>query len=163
MVAHLHKVLRGTNNLVFASRRNLVETVADDLRQQSEQMRVPNEFFPHHGSLAKNLREDLEARLKDGELPTTAVATTTLELGIDIGTVKSVAQIGPPASVAGQAKVADAIAQGHKQRRGDAREHAANTTQEVKAALEGAGMWQLISTALRGSSRCAARVMQHCG
>lgn len=101
IVAHLHQVLRGSNNLVFASRRQVVENVADGLLQRCEAMRVPNEFFPHHGSLSKTLREDLEARLKDGELPTTAVATTTLELGIDIGTVKSIAQIGPPASVAG--------------------------------------------------------------
>ena len=62
---------------------------------------MPNEFFPHHGSLAKGLREELEERLKADSLPTTAVATTTLELGIDIGAVKSVAQIGPPASIAG--------------------------------------------------------------
>ncbi len=101
IVAHLYQALRGSNNLVFASRRQVVESIADGLLQKCEALHVPNEFFPHHGSLSKTLREDLEARLKDGELPTTAVATTTLELGIDIGTVKSVAQIGPPSSVAG--------------------------------------------------------------
>lgn len=41
-----------------------------------------------------------EAALKHGERPATAIATTTLELGIDIGAVKSVAQIGPAPSVA---------------------------------------------------------------
>ena len=59
----------------------------------------PNEFYPHHGNLSKELREDLELRLKAGDLPTTAVCTTTLELGIDIGSVKSVAQIGAPRSI----------------------------------------------------------------
>jgi len=101
IVAHLHQTLRGRNNLVFASRRQEVESVADALGRLSESKRVPNEFFPHHGSLSKTLREELEERLKSGELPTTAVATTTLELGIDIGSVTSVAQVGPPASVAG--------------------------------------------------------------
>jgi ATP-dependent Lhr-like helicase len=41
----------------------------------------------------------LEERLKDGKLPTTAVCTSTLELGVDIGSVKSVAQIGAPRSL----------------------------------------------------------------
>ncbi|MGO9545732.1 MAG: DEAD/DEAH box helicase [Rhodomicrobium sp.] len=101
IVEHLFRVLRGKNNLVFAPRRQLVEEYADGLLKRCEAERVPNEFFPHHGSLAKGLREELEERLKAGTLPTTAVATTTLELGIDIGSVESVAQIGPPSSIAG--------------------------------------------------------------
>ena len=61
---------------------------------------LPNEFFPHHGSLSRELREDVEAALKDHGRPATAVATTTLEMGIDIGSVHSVAQLGAPPSVA---------------------------------------------------------------
>lgn len=75
--------------------------MADQLRRMSENRVIPNEFFPHHGNLSKDLRESLEARLKDGNLPTTAVTTTTLELGIDIGDVKSVAEIGAPHSLSG--------------------------------------------------------------
>ncbi len=101
IIAHLYGSLRGANNLVFASRRQEVESYADGLRKLCEHNDVANEFFPHHGSLAKGLREELEERLKAAALPTTAVATTTLELGIDIGAVTSVAQIGPPASIAG--------------------------------------------------------------
>ncbi|MFX7608882.1 helicase-related protein, partial [Acinetobacter baumannii] len=69
------------------------------LRRRSEKAKVPDEFFPHHGSLSKTLREELEDRLKDGNLPTTAICTSTLELGVDIGSVKSVAQIGSPRSL----------------------------------------------------------------
>ncbi|UAK24048.1 DEAD/DEAH box helicase [Sphingomonas nostoxanthinifaciens] len=98
---HLFSTLRGTNNLVFGGSRRTVEALADRLRQRSERDGVPEEFFPHHGSLSKELRETLETRLKDGKLPTTAVATTTLELGIDLGSVKSVAQVGAPRSLAG--------------------------------------------------------------
>lgn len=96
---HLFTQLKGNNNLVFAGSRKRVETLSDRLRRRSEKAGVPNEFFPHHGNLSKDLREELEVRLKVGNLPTTGVATTTLELGIDIGSVKSVAQIGPPTSM----------------------------------------------------------------
>ncbi|TWB89340.1 ATP-dependent Lhr-like helicase [Bradyrhizobium macuxiense] len=97
---HLFETLRGENNLVFGGSRRTVESTADRLRRRSEKLNVPNEFYPHHGSLSKVLREELEDRLKDGRLPTTAVCTSTLELGVDIGSVKSVAQIGAPRSLA---------------------------------------------------------------
>ena len=97
---HLYAQLRGHNHLIFAGSRTRVETLSDRLRRRSERSNVPNEFFPHHGNLSKELREELEARLKKGDVPTTGIATTTLELGIDIGSVKSVAQIGPPHSMA---------------------------------------------------------------
>lgn len=97
---HLYKTLRGSNNLVFPNSRSRVEVFADLLRRRCERERIPNQFWPHHGSLAKEIREETEAALKDGHRPATAICTTTLELGIDIGAVKSVAQIGPPPSVA---------------------------------------------------------------
>lgn len=98
---HLFARMRSNNNLIFAGSRRNVEALSWRLTRRAEEAGVPNEFFPHHGSLSKELREELEARLKEGELPTTAVATTTLELGIDIGSVHSVAQLGPPRSIAG--------------------------------------------------------------
>jgi len=97
---HLFRTLRGSNNLVFGGSRKIVETTSDALRRRSEAAEVPNEFFPHHGNLSKDLREELETRLKNSSLPTTAVCTTTLELGIDIGSVISAAQIGAPRSIA---------------------------------------------------------------
>lgn len=97
---HLLKTLRGSNNLVFPNSRNKVELYADLLRRACEHSGIPNEFWPHHGSLSKSIREEAEQALKAGERPATAIATTTLELGIDIGAVKSIAQIGPAPSVA---------------------------------------------------------------
>jgi ATP-dependent Lhr-like helicase len=96
---HLFENLRGSNNLVFGGSRRTVESAADRLRRRCEKAGVPNEFFPHHGSLSKVLREELEDRLKASNLPTTAICTSTLELGVDIGSVKSVAQIGAPRSL----------------------------------------------------------------
>lgn len=96
----LYKALRGSNNLIFPNSRRMVETYADLLRRACERDGYPNEFWPHHGSLSKELREDTEHALKDGTRPASAICTTTLELGIDIGAVKSIAQIGAPPSVA---------------------------------------------------------------
>ena len=97
---HLYKVLRGSNNLIFPNSRTQVEWYADQLRRRCEQDGVPNEFWPHHGSLSKDLREQAEHALKEGGHAASAVCTTTLELGIDIGSIKTVAQIGSPPSVA---------------------------------------------------------------
>jgi ATP-dependent Lhr-like helicase len=96
---HLFHHLRGTDNLIFANSRTRVEGLTDRLTRHSERTRVPNEFAPHHGNLSKEIREHVEARLKDHSLPVTAICTSTLEMGIDIGSVTSVAQIGAPPSV----------------------------------------------------------------
>ncbi len=91
--------LKGSNNLVFANSRRAVEAITDQLRQCTEKLQIPEEFFTHHGSLSRNERHVVENRLRSGTLPTTAIATSTLELGIDIGSVTSVAQIGAPSNV----------------------------------------------------------------
>jgi ATP-dependent helicase Lhr and Lhr-like helicase len=97
---HLFNTLRGSNNLVFPNSRREVERYTNLLNNACVLNRVPNEFWPHHGSLSKEIRTETEAALKQKEYPATAVCTNTLELGIDIGAVKSVAQIGSPSSVA---------------------------------------------------------------
>lgn len=95
----LYKFCRGGNHLVFANSRTRTEGIAATLSDMCEQNLVPNEFFPHHGSLSKDLRESLEKRLQQEQYPTTAVCTMTLELGIDIGKVNSVVQVTAPHSV----------------------------------------------------------------
>lgn len=100
IAAHMYKALRGSNNLVFPNSRREVERYTNLLNNLCEQNKVPQEFWPHHGSLSKEIRAETEAALKQKEVPATAICTNTLELGIDIGAVKSVVQIGPPPSVA---------------------------------------------------------------
>ena len=95
----LYKLLRGDSHLVFANSRKRTELFTVMLSDLCKQNNVPNEFFAHHGSLSKNLREELESRLQKEDLPTTAICTMTLELGIDIGKVQSVAQLNAPHSV----------------------------------------------------------------
>lgn len=95
----LFRRLRGKSHLVFANSRRRVEEISDCLRSLSEQEQVPNEFLPHHGSLSRDERLVIENRLREGQRPATAIATSTLELGIDIGNVDSIAQIGAPSNV----------------------------------------------------------------
>jgi ATP-dependent Lhr-like helicase len=100
IASNLFKSLRGSSNLIFANSRNRVEKFADKLRSMCEEQRLPNEFWPHHGNLSKELREDAEAAIKNKTRPVSIVCTSTLEMGIDIGSVTSIAQVGVPPSVA---------------------------------------------------------------
>ncbi len=81
--------------LVFVNTRRLAERITHHLRQRLGEGIV----LPHHGSLSRKLRLSAEQRLKDGELRA-VVATASLELGIDIGFVDLVCQIGSPRSIA---------------------------------------------------------------
>ncbi|MBI4773275.1 MAG: DEAD/DEAH box helicase [Deltaproteobacteria bacterium] len=100
IAAHLFRTLRGSDNLIFTNQRADVEIFSDLLRRTGERKGLPNEFRPHHGSLSKELREEVEDVLKKRGRPTSVVCTSTLEMGIDVGSVVSVAQIGAPPSVA---------------------------------------------------------------
>ena len=97
---HIFDKFHGSNNLVFANSRKNVEDYSDLLRRMSGKTHLPNEFFPHHASLSREHRSHVEKQLKEGRQPVTAICTSTLELGIDIGDIKRVGQIGSPWSVA---------------------------------------------------------------
>jgi len=81
--------------LIFVNTRRLAERVTRQLSDRLGQDQVS----AHHGSLAKELRLDAEQRLKHGKLKA-LVATASLELGIDIGDVDLVCQLGSPRSIA---------------------------------------------------------------
>jgi ATP-dependent Lhr-like helicase len=80
--------------LIFANTRRMVERVT---RHLSERIGADN-IAAHHGSLAKEQRFDAEQRLKSGKLKA-MVATASLELGIDIGDVELVCQLGSPRAI----------------------------------------------------------------
>jgi len=96
---HLFRTLAEHDNLIFANSRAAVETYADMLNRRSRATKIRTEFLAHHGSLAKEIREYVEERLKDRSTPVTAICTSTLEMGIDVGSVDSIAQIGAPPTV----------------------------------------------------------------
>lgn len=95
----LYAITRSGTHIVFANRRAEVELYTSLLTELAENEHAPNECWPHHGSLAKDVREEAEAALRS-ERPATVIATTTLELGIDVGSVDTIAQIGAPPAVA---------------------------------------------------------------
>ena len=97
---HLFRTVRGGRHIVFANRREDVEAFSDLLQRLANRAEAPDDIAPHHGSLSRRMREETEWRLRRGQHPTTVVATSTLELGIDVGSVESIGQIGPPPSVA---------------------------------------------------------------
>jgi ATP-dependent Lhr-like helicase len=80
--------------LIFVPSRRLAERVAHDLEQKLGEGVVQ----AHHGALAKRTRQSVERRLQTGELKA-VVATASLELGIDIGAVELVCQLGSPRAV----------------------------------------------------------------
>ncbi|RCS54884.1 DEAD/DEAH box helicase [Bremerella cremea] len=88
----------GHKNLIFANRKSDVEWFADELNSQCRAKNLPEEFLVHHGSLSKEIREYTEQEMQK-ERPRTTVCSSTLELGIDIGNVRSVGQVDPPYSV----------------------------------------------------------------
>jgi ATP-dependent Lhr-like helicase len=83
------------STLVFVNTRRLAERVAHHLRERLGEDQVA----AHHGSLARKIRLTTEAKLKNGELKV-LVATASLELGIDIGSIDLVCQIGSPRAIA---------------------------------------------------------------
>ena len=92
-VAELIQAHRTT--LVFVNTRRLSERVAHHLTERLGETAV----LAHHGSLSRQIRLDAEQRLKQGELRA-MVATASLELGIDVGSVDLVIQVGSPRSIA---------------------------------------------------------------
>ena len=81
--------------LIFVNTRRMAERVTRALSERLGERQVS----AHHGSLAKELRLDAEQRLKGGALKA-LVATASLELGIDIGEIDLVCQLGSPRSIA---------------------------------------------------------------
>src|SRR3989454_39949 len=80
--------------LIFTNTRSGTEHVSFRLKERGVE-----DLEAHHGSLSKVTRLDVEQKLKEGKLKA-AVSSTSLELGIDIGYIDLVVQIGSPKSVA---------------------------------------------------------------
>ena len=82
--------------LIFVNTRRLAERMAYNLSERLG----PEIVTAHHGSMSKEHRLEAEQRLKEGSLRA-LVATAALELGIDIGSIDLVCQMGSPRSIAG--------------------------------------------------------------
>ncbi len=94
----LHKLIQEhRTTLIFTNTRAATERVIEHLKEK-----FPKEYGAnigaHHGSLSKRLRQNMESRLRQGELKA-IVSSTSLELGIDIGFIDLVVCLGSPKSV----------------------------------------------------------------
>jgi ATP-dependent Lhr-like helicase len=83
------------STLLFVNTRRLAERIAHQLGERLGEENVA----AHHGSLSRKLRLDAERKLKEGQIKV-LVATASLELGIDVGTVDLVCQISSPRAIA---------------------------------------------------------------
>src|SRR5499427_6060551 len=87
------------STLVFVNTRRLVERVSHHLEERLKETLGIEAVAAHHGSLSRQIRLSAEERLKTGKTRV-VVATASLELGIDIGDVDLVCQIGSPRAIA---------------------------------------------------------------
>lgn len=88
-----------STNLVFVNRKQTLEELAVKIRDRVRMEKWARDpFVVHHGSVSRQLREEAEAALRDPD-PTTALCSSTLEMGIDIGSVRAIGQVDPPWSV----------------------------------------------------------------
>ena len=83
-----------TTTLVFANTRKMTETLVQRLRPHLGEL-----IAGHHGSMDKKIRLDVEKKLKHGHLRA-VVTSSSLEMGIDIGSVDLVVQVGSPGDIA---------------------------------------------------------------
>ncbi|MCL6604876.1 MAG: DEAD/DEAH box helicase [Paenibacillus sp.] len=86
--------------LIFTNSRSDAETATLELRRTAAKRGERDVFHVHHGSISAMLREETEAALRQGSGPAVAAATLTLELGIDLGELERVLQLGAPYSCA---------------------------------------------------------------
>ena len=98
----LYDAVYGSKALVFSNSREETEYVTATLRQIAKARGDDDVFLIHHGNLSASLREDAELKMKDDQVRRAVTcATVTMELGIDIGKLDRVSQIGSPTTVSG--------------------------------------------------------------
>lgn len=91
----IHLITTHETTLIFVNTRRLAERLSHNLNEKLGAGQV----LAHHGSMSKDLRFTAERKLKSGELKA-LVATASMELGIDVGSIDLVCQIGSPRSIA---------------------------------------------------------------
>jgi len=99
IVPDIAQVAQDGSNLEFCNSRGVCEMLSAKLHRLVQEEGWPEDpFVSHHGSLSKEVRHATETRLKSG-IGVTAVVTSSLELGMDIGEIRRVLQINPPWTV----------------------------------------------------------------
>lgn len=101
LLKDLYVQTRNNKSLIFPNARGRVEEVAVKLRKISDKVGGHQNYFSHHSSVDKEVREYVEFFAKNNTYQNFSIAcTSTLELGIDIGSVDQVVQIDATHSIA---------------------------------------------------------------
>ena len=95
---YLYDCIKDKKSIVFSNSREETEYVTATLRQIAARRAEDDIFYIHHGNLSAAIREEAEQKLKD-EKKCVACATVTLELGIDIGRIERILNMGAPTTV----------------------------------------------------------------
>ncbi len=97
---YIYDCVKDRKSLVFSNSREETEYVTATLRQIAQNRGDDDIFYIHHGNLSAAIREEAEQKLKTEE-KCVACATVTLELGIDIGKIERILNVGAPNTVSG--------------------------------------------------------------
>ena len=97
---YMYDCVKDRKSIVFSNSREETEYVTATLRQIAGNRHDDDIFYIHHGNLSASIREETEHRLKE-EGKCVACATVTLELGIDIGKIERILNVGSPNTVSG--------------------------------------------------------------
>jgi len=95
---YVYNCTKDKRALVFSNSREETEYITATLHQIAARRGDEDNIFIHHGNLSASIREETEDMLRDGQ-NCVACATVTLELGIDIGALERIVNIGAPTSV----------------------------------------------------------------
>ena len=97
---YIYDCVKNKKSIVFSNSREETEYVTATLRQIAANREDDDIFYIHHGNLSAAIREEAEQKLKS-EQKCVACATVTLELGIDIGKIERILNVGAPNTVSG--------------------------------------------------------------
>ncbi|MDR0904330.1 MAG: DEAD/DEAH box helicase [Ruminococcus sp.] len=89
----------GKKAIIFCNTRAETEIYCSRCKKYATDNNLPDVYRVHHGSLSKTIRESAEKQMKSEDAPIVTAATVTLELGIDLGSLDRIIQIGTPFSV----------------------------------------------------------------
>ncbi|WP_232336773.1 DEAD/DEAH box helicase [Planococcus lenghuensis] len=99
LLMDLRELTRDRKAVVFCNNRGQVEEVTVGLNRLADREGMGETYYPHHSSIDKKEREYVEKVMTESTLPKSVIATSSLELGIDIGNIEIVIQIDSTFSV----------------------------------------------------------------
>jgi len=97
---YMYKHTLNKKAILFANSRCRTDPMMVAVRHHAERNNTPDIYHVHHGAISPTLRELAEHDIKNSDSPVVIGATVTMELGVDIGQLERVFQVGPPISVA---------------------------------------------------------------